>query len=142
MNNITFAEWMKQYHPKEILLDIEYDEYRKDWVEFVGGESKAKIIEAFGDNPDNKDFLNKLFKKHKAVSIKQIIKKTLREDLREEAMSILSIASPFRINELKHYYNEGKGNIVCMHIDTIKEELVFYKLMEQKESDEFGKPRN
>lgn len=138
-NNLTFAEWMKQYHPNEILLAIEYDEYHKDWVKFVGGESRAKLIE---------ESINLLFcdlikarKKYKQVSIKQIVKKTIREDLRDEAMSILSIASPFRLNELKRYYNEGKANIVCMHIDSIKEELVFYKLMEQKDTDTFGKTK-
>jgi hypothetical protein len=127
-NKLTFAEWMTQYHPKEVLLSCEYEEYRKDWVTFVGGELKAYMIE-----------LDKKYPKYKKVSIKNVIKKLIREDLRPEAMSIVNIASQYRINELIRYYNEGKDNNVCMHLDTIKKELVFYKLMEQKDTDTFGR---
>lgn len=128
---MTFAEWMKINYPNEILLDSEYDEYHNEYIEFINGTIKKSNLD-----------IKKLFKdiKHyKPVSIKKIVNDVLREDLRAEAMSILSIASPFRINELTRYYNEKKENIVCMHIDLIKEELVFYKLMEQKETDHFGK---
>jgi len=130
MNKMTFAEWMKINYPNEILLENEYDEYNNEYIEYINGTIESNL--------DIKDILKDI-KHYKPVSIKKIVNDVIRKDLRAEAMTILSIASPFRINELTRYYNEGKENIVCMHIDTIKEELVFYKLMEQKETDTFGK---
>ena len=56
----------------------------------------------------------------------------------KEAFEIVDKASKFRQNELINYYNQNKHNIVCMHVDLIKQELVEYGVMVQKESDVFG----
>jgi len=71
--------------------------------------------------------------------LKKIVKEVFRKDLQEEALTILEHASKFRQYDIRRYYNEKKLNIVCIHLDLIKEELVFYKILEQKETDGFGK---
>lgn len=71
-------------------------------------------------------------------SDKNKILKIVREDLRDEVTIILEHASPYRINELLNYHKQDKDNIVCMHLSLIKKELVFYKILEQKDTDEFG----
>ena len=76
--------------------------------------------------------------KSKPISIKQVIKKVIDKKYREEAFEIVDKASKFRQNELINYYNQNKYNIVCMHLDLIKQELVEYGVMVQKESDVFG----
>jgi len=145
-DGLTFAEWMKKNYPKEILTTCEYDEYYEEYSKFVGGKDIADLIENKEDEDGSKTFFPELLKKANEQlaksnfpTIKKIVDEVIREDLRKEAMQILGKASPFRKNELINYYNQGKHNIVCMHIDTIKEELVFYKIMEQKETDNFGK---
>ena len=71
--------------------------------------------------------------------LKKMVKKVLAPEYREEALEIIDKASPFRCRELLNYHNDNKDNIVCMHLTLIKMELVYYGIMEQKETDKFGK---
>jgi hypothetical protein len=57
----------------------------------------------------------------------------------DEAIKILNAASPARVNEFMNYYKRKNHNVACMHLDTIKKELVFYGILKQEDSDEFGK---
>jgi hypothetical protein len=67
-----------------------------------------------------------------------ILRDILRADYIEEATARLDAASPARVNEFISYYRKCQHNICCMHLDTIKKELVFYGIVEQKEADLFG----
>lgn len=74
-------------------------------------------------------------------SIKEIVTEVIVENAREEALEILSKASPNRVNEFINYYNKRKFNVCCMHLDTIKMDLVHYGLMKQNPNDKFGDPK-
>lgn len=73
-------------------------------------------------------------------SLKEIVTEVIIEDAREEALEILTKASPNRVNEFMGYYNKHKFNICCMHLDVIKMDLVHYGIMKQNPNDKFGDP--
>jgi hypothetical protein len=99
-----------------------------------------KLLHFFPDGKEQNE--NDDDNKKQPSTIKQIITEVIAKQYRYEAMIIIDKCSRFRINELIKYYNLGKLNSVCMHLDLIKEELVFYKILEQKETDIFGKSQN
>ena len=63
----------------------------------------------------------------------------LREDVREEAKEILYLTTDKERNEFLEAHKQDKGNICCLILDYAKKELVAQGVMEQKDSDAFGK---
>lgn len=72
--------------------------------------------------------------------IKLIVKNLLREETRPEALDILSKASEGQLKEFLTYYQDDKGNICCMVLDSIKINLVKSGVIKMGENDWFGKP--
>jgi len=72
--------------------------------------------------------------------LKKIVRELLREECRPEALLILSKASEGQLKEFLTYYQEDKGNICCMVLDSIKIKLVESGQMEMGKDDWFGKP--
>ena len=71
--------------------------------------------------------------------LKKAIEDTIRKDLREEAFKILSFGSENDRNEFLEAYNNDKGNICCLILDYAKRDLVKQGIMEQKDTDGFGR---
>lgn len=63
----------------------------------------------------------------------------LREDVREEAKEILYLTTDKERSEFLEAHKEDKGNICCLILDYAKKELVKQGVLEQKETDAFGK---
>lgn len=72
------------------------------------------------------------------MELVDIVQDVVAEDYRAEAMYILSNTSSFRRNEIIKYYKDDKHNIVCMHLDLLKAELVELGLMDNRVTDAFG----
>ena len=72
--------------------------------------------------------------------LKKIVRELIREECRPEALLILSKASEGQLKEFLTYYQEDKGNICCMVLDSIKIKLVESGQMEMGTDDWFGKP--
>ncbi len=70
--------------------------------------------------------------------IKKAVSKTLKKEARQEALEILSKTTDDRRNEFLKYYNEDKGNICCLVLDSIKNELIESGEMTMKDNDFFG----
>jgi hypothetical protein len=71
--------------------------------------------------------------------IKFAVKRTIREDAIKEAELILSLCSEIDREEFMQNYYDDKGNICCLVLDFAKKELVEQGILEQKDSDAFGK---
>ena len=72
--------------------------------------------------------------------IKIILKNLLCKEARPEGLLILSKASEGQMKEFLTYYQEDKGNVCCLVLDSIKMKLVESGEMEMKDDDYFGKP--
>ena len=71
-------------------------------------------------------------------SIEEIIKKVIKKEARQEALTIMQRASKEEIDEFYKYYNKNSYNIVCLVIDKIKFDLVKKGVLPQNNDDEFG----
>lgn len=75
---------------------------------------------------------------NKSKNVNEIVDEVIISHARDEAKLILSLAPLNDINEFVGYYDKKIFNSCCMHLDTIKYQLVQKGLMEQKETDCFG----
>ena len=71
--------------------------------------------------------------------IEKIINEEIAEAARNEALEIISLASDADIQEIINYYKSNNGNLICMHLDTIKYNLVKDGKLKQEPNDRFGK---
>lgn len=67
-----------------------------------------------------------------------IVNDLIREDARNEALEILDLSRDEEIIEFINYYKNNMGNIACLHLDTMKRELVKRGLMIHNKTDHFG----
>ena len=70
--------------------------------------------------------------------LNKIVKRLIREDAREEANKILSLATDTEKNQFLDYWQKKQHNVCCMVLDTIKNRLVIDKKMKQHSKDAFG----
>lgn len=74
----------------------------------------------------------------KDIKIRQIVNDVVKKDARQEAIEILDHCTDQEMGEMVFYYEKQGGNIVCLHLDSIKRRLVLDGIMEQTEQDHFG----
>lgn len=123
---------------KEIKPNYIWNKNKTDKVKnFIQDNSKKQTEER---KERNEQLSNQFKKEDNDKLIKKIVKDLLLEEARPEALVILSKASEGQLKEFLTYYQEDKGNICCMVLDTIKIKLVESGDMEMKEDDWFGKP--
>ena len=89
--------------------------FKKEDLEERAKETKKKLQE-FSEKFKREDLSEK--------RLKQIVKDLIREEAREEAMTILLKASDSQMKEFMYYYYEDIGNVCCMVLDSIKIKLV------------------
>lgn len=68
----------------------------------------------------------------------EIITDLIREDARKEALEILSLSTEIELEKFINNYENDKGNICCLILDSIKDRLVKENKMKQNSSDAFG----
>lgn len=105
--------------------------FKKEDLEERAKETKKKLQE-FSEKFKREDLSEK--------RLKQIVKDLIREEAREEAMTILLKASDSQMKEFMYYYYEDIGNVCCMVLDSIKIKLVELGEMKMGQDDYFGKP--
>lgn len=71
--------------------------------------------------------------------LKVAVKCTIRKDLRNEALNILSLTTDKNREDFLDYYKKDEGNICCLVLDFAKRDLVKEGKMKQNENDGFGK---
>jgi hypothetical protein len=72
--------------------------------------------------------------------IKKAVQSEIRKDCWREAKTILSMTTDKNRDEFLQYHKEDNGNICCLVLDFAKMELVKEGVLEQKDTDKFGKP--
>jgi hypothetical protein len=77
--------------------------------------------------------------KNITAKINDAVEDTIREDLRNEALEILSLGTKADRRDFMTAYNDDKGNVCCLILDYAKKGLVKRGILEQKDTDEFGK---
>ena len=66
--------------------------------------------------------------------------KVVAKEFHEEAIEIIQMASEEERKEFLKYFDEDKGNICCLVLDTIKRNLISKGKLVGKDTDAFGKP--
>ena len=69
--------------------------------------------------------------------IKIAVRKEIRKDCWKEAQEILRLGDEKDREDFLRYYDEDKGNICCLILDSAKKKLVDAGKMEQKTNDCF-----
>lgn len=105
--------------------------FKKEDLEERAKETKRKLQE-FGERFKREDLSEK--------KLKQIVNGLIRQEAREEALTILKKASDSQMKEFMYYYYEDIGNVCCMVLDSIKIKLVEQGEMKMGQDDYFGKP--
>ena len=77
--------------------------------------------------------------KNITVEIKTAVEDVIRDDLHNEALEILSLGTNDDRQDFMTAYNDDKGNICCLILDYAKKGLVKKGILEQKDTDGFGK---
>lgn len=118
-NNVdSFNEIINWEIPKKLNNLIEYE------IEDTYYEEKLSL----------KNFI----KKKDIYKLKKIIDDVLREDLIEEATEIINKMDDFRSTEIVNYYENENYNVICLHLDYIKSELIKQGKIERKKNDQLG----
>jgi uncharacterized protein YeaO (DUF488 family) len=107
------------------------DKLKKEDLEKRAKETKKKLQE-FSEKFKREDLSEK--------KLKQIVKELIREEAREEALTILLKSSDSQLKEFMYYYYEDIGNVCCLVLDSIKIKLVEQGEMKIYQNDYFGKP--
>lgn len=68
------------------------------------------------------------------------IEKEIAVEFREEAREVMKLTTEDIRKEFLEYYNEDKGNICCLVIDTAKRDLIAEGKLVANDDDAFGKP--
>lgn len=105
--------------------------FKKEDLEKRAKETKRKLQE-FSEKFKREDLSEK--------KLKQIVKDLIREEAREEALTILLKSSDSQLKEFMYYYYEDIGNVCCLVLDSIKIKLVEQGVMKMGQDDYFGKP--
>jgi hypothetical protein len=121
---------------------ITQEEKENDKFQTAGFEIDNKIVvTSIGLTPDVLEVLSKIYIYYgKEIKVRQINNDIVREEARPEGLEIMNNATEAELDELTGYYEEDNGNLVCLHLDTIKRRLVLDGIMEQKQGDHFGNP--
>ena len=69
--------------------------------------------------------------------IRIAVRREIRADCRKEALEILKLCDEKDRQDFLRYYDEDKGNICCLVLDSAKKKLVEAGKMEQKPDDCF-----
>lgn len=109
-----------------IALIIEYQKAKSEYEGYLKGVKESPYMHQRDESVCNN------------FDMIEIVDHVLAEDYRAEAYYILSKASTTRKHELKKYYDNEEDNLVCLHLDLIKTELVEYGLMDDRPTDVFG----
>lgn len=77
-------------------------------------------------------------KAEEATKVHDAIVEWIKEDSREEAFEIMSLATDEETAEFLKYSDANEGNVMCLVLDTIKNRLVMDGDMRQSEWTSFG----
>ena len=102
-----------------------------DWIE-------KEVSDDSDYSNDNLAIKNMIYPKDEEKLI-EIVKKVFQKDYLEEAKEIIKHMNDQEASEVVMYNNTNSDNIIGLHFDSIKQRLVSEKILEQKESDGFGK---
>ena len=71
-------------------------------------------------------------------SLKAMVNDVFRKDLRTSAMKLLMLASKKRIQEFLYYYHSDSGNVCCLVLDAIADDLSKEGKMPDGIGNDFG----
>jgi adenylate cyclase len=110
--NYELPDKYKDWVDKEVTNDVEY--------------TNVALAEKNMIKPKNIDRLYK------------IINDIVKDDAIEEAKEIADNMSDKDASELEMYYDDDSPNIVCLHLDSVKYELIQNGILTKKDTDQFG----